>query len=113
MSKTIGVLTTHIGGAMRPYEKVFSLAVAKTAEKLGINLVFYSGGFYEMQTGFERLRNFVYDFVKYDKPDGLLVISSLLGNFIELEVMGSFSPGSTGFRGQRRGKDSRDPQHCC
>ena len=90
MSKTIGVLTTHIGGAMRPYEKVFSLAVAKTAEKLGINLVFYSGGFYEMQTGFERLRNFVYDFVKYDKPDGLLVISSLLGNFIELEVMGSF-----------------------
>lgn len=80
MSKTIGVLTNHMGGAKLPYERGFALAVADVARQQGSRVIYYTGGFYNVQTMFEGRHSFIFDLIRSDKPDGLIALSSTLAN---------------------------------
>ena len=96
MSKTIGVLTNHMGGAKLPYERGFALSVADVARQYGSRVIYYTGGFYNSPTQFEGKHNFVFDLIAADKPDGLIALSSLLGEFCPKEdlfsLLKSFAP---------------------
>lgn len=85
MALTIGVLTNQIGGALNPYEKDVSRAIKTVARECNFNVVFYSGGFYKSPVAYERQRNFVFDLVNADKPDGLLVVSAMIGELIRAD----------------------------
>lgn len=99
MSKTIGVLTNHMGGAKLPYERGFALAVADVARQQGSRVVYYTGGFYNSPTRFEGKHNFIFDLMTADKPDGIIALSSLLGEFCPKEdlfsLLESFAPVPT------------------
>lgn len=82
---TIGILTNHIGGPHRPYEKNITRALTRIGEEYGHRLVFYSGGFYKTSVKYDHQRNFVYDLALNDRPDGILALSSLMGEFIDPE----------------------------
>lgn len=90
MSKTIGVLTNHMGGAKLPYERGFALAVADVARQQGSRVIYYTGGFYNVQTMFEGRHSFIFDLIRSDKPDGLIALSSTLGEFCPREDLYSF-----------------------
>jgi len=81
MRKTIAVLTNHMGGAKLPYERSFVSAIADAAKQNDDKVIFYSGGFYNTPDRFESQRNFVYELVERDRPDGIIMLSSLLGEF--------------------------------
>jgi len=87
MGKTIGILTSHVGGALRPYERAVSRAVSQVAEEQNISVIFYSGGFYKSESDDEKIHNYVSEQVLSDKPDGLIVISSLLGGLIKSSTL--------------------------
>ena len=80
MSRTIGVMINHMGGAKLPYERSFARSVADVARDHDSRVIFYTGGFYNTPTQFEGRHNFIFDLISSDKPDGLIALSSLLGD---------------------------------
>ncbi len=96
MSSTIGVMINHMGGAKLPYERSFARSVADVARDHDSRVIFYTGGFYNTPTQFEGRHNFIFDLISSDKPDGLIALSSLLGEFCPKEdlysLLNSFSP---------------------
>jgi|LFRM01.1.fsa_nt_gb HD-GYP domain-containing protein (c-di-GMP phosphodiesterase class II)/DNA-binding LacI/PurR family transcriptional regulator len=96
MSRTIGVMINHMGGAKLPYERSFARSVADVARDHDSRVIFYTGGFYNTPTQFEGRHNFIFDLISSDKPDGLIALSSLLGEFCPKEdlysLLNSFSP---------------------
>ncbi len=96
MNRTIGVMTNHMGGAKLPYERNFARSIADVAIQYGSRVIYYTGGFYNTPSQFEGRHNFIFDLIKSDKPDGLIALSSLLGEFCPKEdlfsLLESFAP---------------------
>ncbi len=96
MSRTIGVMINHMGGAKLPYERSFARSVADVARDHDSRVIYYTGGVYNTPTRFEGRHNFIFDLIKADKPDGIIAISSLLGMFCPKEdlysLLMSFAP---------------------
>lgn len=86
MSRTIGVMINHMGGAKLPYERSFARSVADVARDHDSRVIFYTGGFYNTPTQFEGRHNFIFDLISSDKPDGLIALSSLLGEFCPRKI---------------------------
>ncbi|HHU35864.1 MAG TPA: substrate-binding domain-containing protein [Treponema sp.] len=89
MGKTIGVLTNHMGGASLPFEKGFVTSIAETAKQYNSRVIYYTGGFYNSPDHFQGQYNYIYDFAGADKPDGLILLSLMIGEFCSKEDLAS------------------------
>ncbi|HKL85437.1 MAG TPA: HD domain-containing phosphohydrolase [Treponemataceae bacterium] len=95
MRKTIGVLTYHMGGTNLSYVRRFTQSIVATAKKFNTRVIFYTGGFYNTPTHIEGLYNYIYEFANADKLDGIISISSLIGEFCSKEDINSFHKNFT------------------
>jgi putative nucleotidyltransferase with HDIG domain len=90
MQKSIGLLTTYAGGAMRSYETAVTKAAREISQERGYRLVLYSGGLPAYPTGYEARRNFIHKLASTERVDGLFLLSAALSHFFTKEEFEDF-----------------------
>ncbi|HHU36713.1 MAG TPA: substrate-binding domain-containing protein [Treponema sp.] len=97
MQKTIGVLTYHMGGTNLSYVRRFSSSIADAAKQYNTRVIFYVGGFYNTPDRLDGIHNYIYEIAKADKLDGIISISSLVGEFCTKDDLLTLYNGFSGF----------------
>ncbi|NLD91465.1 MAG: substrate-binding domain-containing protein [Fibrobacter sp.] len=72
------------------YQSLFWKGVDAEAKKLDINVISFLGGEIRSHFEYQRKRNVIYEHINTSRLDGLIVVTTILGNFITTEELNSF-----------------------
>jgi DNA-binding LacI/PurR family transcriptional regulator/two-component sensor histidine kinase len=72
------------------YQSLFWKGVDAEAKKLDINVISFLGGEIKSHFEYQRKRNIIYEHINPSKLDGLIAVTTILGNYITREEMSSF-----------------------
>gem|GEM_PF-717164 len=90
MRKSIGLLTTCVGGPLKSYENAVTRAVGEVAGERNFRLVIYSGGAPSQAKGFESMRNYIFKLLSDRVVDGVFILSASLSLYVSAEEYRSF-----------------------
>jgi DNA-binding LacI/PurR family transcriptional regulator/signal transduction histidine kinase len=89
---TVGLLINEldIRDDLEIYQTLFWKGVDSEARKREINLITFLGGEIKSQFEYQRKRNIIYNHIDTNKLDGLIAVTTILGNFISRDELCSF-----------------------
>jgi DNA-binding LacI/PurR family transcriptional regulator/signal transduction histidine kinase len=89
---TIGLLINEldIRDDLEFYQTIFWKGVDAEARNRDINLISYLGGEIKSHFEYQRKRNVIYEHINTSKLDGLIAVTTILGNFIPRDELRSF-----------------------
>jgi DNA-binding LacI/PurR family transcriptional regulator/signal transduction histidine kinase len=84
---TIGLFIDWVDS---PFQFQMLEGIEAGAKKRDMNLYCFVGGAIKSPSAYERARNFIYDYATEKVIDGLIIMSTPVGNFVSIDVLNQF-----------------------